>query len=60
MYTRFAIPLIARSPFLNPSSLSSQAMKKVDRAHYVLDKRDAYEDAPQWVSLSPSRIDHFH
>jgi len=28
-------------------ALSSQAMKQVDRANYVVDKRDAYEDAPQ-------------
>ena len=26
---------------------ASQAMSGVDRAHYVLDKLDAYEDAPQ-------------
>lgn len=31
-----------------------QAMRKVDRANYVLDKRDAYEDAPQWVFIPSS------
>lgn len=27
----------------------SRAMKKVDRANYVRNKKDAYEDSPQYV-----------
>ncbi len=29
----------------------ARAMKKVDRANYVRDKRDAYQDSPQYVHI---------
>jgi hypothetical protein len=31
-------------------------MKSVDRANYVLDKRHAYEDSPQYVPAAPYSI----
>jgi protein-L-isoaspartate(D-aspartate) O-methyltransferase len=33
------------------SRYALQAMTTVDRANYVLDKRHAYEDSPQYVTL---------
>lgn len=39
---------------ISVSEPTPQAMKQVDRANYVIDKRDAYDDAPQWVPISPS------
>lgn len=37
---------------ISVSEPAPQAMKQVDRANYVIDKRDAYDDAPQWVPIS--------
>ena len=34
-------------PLISAAELVSQAMKLVDRANYVMDKEDAYKDAPQ-------------
>jgi len=39
---------MARKGLINSARVIN-AMKKVDRANYVLDKRDAYEDAPQRI-----------
>lgn len=36
-------------------------MKSVDRSNYVLDKRHAYEDSPQYVpALRHIVSEHFH
>jgi len=39
---------MARNGLIN-SAIVRNAMKRVDRANYVVDKRDAYEDAPQRI-----------
>ena len=33
-----------------------QAMKKVDRKHYCLDEKAAYEDSPQYEYFSPLQL----